>query len=427
MQRHVIIGNGVAGIEAAFQIRARRGPSEASITVISSETDYFFSRTALMYAFMNDMNRRDLEPFERATYQRQQIDLVRDHVVDLDAESRLVTTRAGRSFTYDKLLLAVGAGPRMIPWDGVEAIEKGLVHFVSMQDLDACERWTPSTDRAVVIGGGLIGIELVECLTYHGVETTFLVREPYFWPMALGEREGEMVTEHIREHGVDLRHNEEMVEAFVDDDGRVREVLTDQDDRIPCQMLGVAVGVAPSCEFLQDATTPPDIGRGITVDRSFRTSLPDVWAAGDCCEIDIGPDSLVETIWYSAKRHGQLAGRSMLGDEIEYQPPLFYNSSKFLELEYTTVGQVVNLPDGTMSLYRRHPSKKISQRIVYDDAGRVLGFNMLGSRWDHTILERWIHRRRHWSWVRDHLHEAQFDVEFGRVNLDRFEEREIPV
>jgi NAD(P)H-nitrite reductase large subunit len=428
MQRYVIVGNGVAGIEAAFQIRARRSPSEASITVIGSETDYFFSRTALMYAFMDVMDRRDLEPHERGTYDRQQIQLVRDHVTDLDANSKTLCTRSGRTLEYDRLLLAVGARPRMFDWNGVESIDDGIVHFVSMQDLDACERLTPSTEHAVVIGGGLIGIELVECLMFHGVSTTFLVREPYFWPMALSEAEGEMVSDHIREHGVDLRHSEEMVEVFADDDGRVREVLTDNGNRIPCQMLGIAVGVVSNNEFLRTATTSPDIDRGIVVDRSFRTTLPDVWAAGDCCEIDVGEGGpLIETIWYSARLHGQLAARSMVGDDVRYEPPLFYNSSKFFEIEYTTVGRVVNLPDGTMSLFRRHPTKEITQRIVYDDMGRVLGFNMLGSRWDHTILERWIHERRHWSWVREHLHEAQFDVEFGRAKLETFEEREIPV
>lgn len=428
MERYVIVGNGVAGIEAAFALRARRGPSEATITVISSETDYFFSRTALMYAYMDLMNREDLEPFERGTYAKQHISLVRDHVTDIDADHKKVVLRGNPPLEYDKLLLAVGAKPRLFPWKGVDAIKEGLVHFVSMQDLDECERLTWSTERAVVIGGGLIGIELVECLVHHGVHTTFLVREPYYWPLALGAEEGNIISEHIRRHGVDLRHEEEMIEAFVDERGRVSAIETNLGETIPCQMLGIAVGVASNCEWMKEATTPPAIGRGIQVDASFRTSLPDVWAAGDCCEIDLGgPRALVETIWYSAKLHGRLAAASMLGDEVSYAPPLFYNSSKFMEVEYTTVGQVVNLPEGTMSLFRKHPKRDVTQRIVWNEDGAVIGFNMLGSRWNHTILERWIHERRNWKWVRTHLRDAQFDVEFGRANLEQFDEREIPV
>jgi len=425
---YVIVGNGVAGIEAAFQIRERYEPDRARITVVSDETEYFFSRTALMYSFMNKLKRRDMEPYERSVYDRQEIELVRDRVVDLDADRQRLGLRDGDDIPYDKLLLAVGANPRMIPFDGLDAVDEGVVNFVSMQDLDDCERLTPSTDRAVVVGGGLIGVELVECLDFHGVDVTFLVREPYFWPIGLHREEGEMVTEHIRSHGIDLRHDEELAEIVPehDDGGRVAAVRSDQGNEYPCQMLGIAIGVVPNIEWLEDVATPPDTDRGILVDRSFETSLDNVWAAGDCVEIvtDEG-DNILEHIWYTAERHGRLAGRSMLGDEIEYEQPIFYNSAKFMEIEYTTVGDVTTAPDGTRSLYRKMPGEPISQRILYDDDGEVIGFNMLGSRWDHRILMRWIRERRQLDWVLERLEDAQFDVEFGRVPLERMNEKEV--
>lgn len=428
MTHFVIVGNGVAGIEAALTIRGRHSAREARITVISEETDYFFSRTALMYAFMDMMQRRDLEPYERGMYRKQGIDLVRDRVVDIDSAAHTLTLRDGKQLRYDKLLLAVGAKPRRFPWKGLDDAKDGVVSFVSMQDLDACERLTPSTQRAVVIGGGLIGIELVESLHFHKVDVTFLVREPWYWPMALGEEEGDMVSEHIREHGVDLRLEEEMDEVQTDANGRVSGVLTNKGDSIPCQMLGLCVGVASNSDWLEDTKAGVERGRGIVVDDAFRTSAPDIWAAGDCVEIHHGADRpLVETIWYSAKRHGRMAALSMLGDTVEYAPPLFFNSSKLFEIEYTTVGDVLNVADAT-SLYRRHPTKMISQRIVYDrESGRVLGFNMLGSRWNHNVLEAWVNERRSIAFVKEHLSEAQFDVEFGRARLEQFEETELMI
>jgi len=427
MTHYVIVGNGVAGIEAAFQIRERYEPDRARITIISDETDYFFSRTALMYAYMNKLKRRDLEPYERKVYDRQTIELVRGRVVDLDADDQRLELRDGSSVPYDKLLLAVGAAPRMIPFDGLDSVDEGVVHFVSMQDLDECERLTRSTDQAVVVGGGLIGVELVECLDFHDVDVTFLVREPFFWPIGLHREEGEMITEHIRSHGIDLRHEEELETVIPDEEGgRVAAVRSDQGTEYPCQMLGIAIGVVPNTDWLHEVATPPAIDRGILVDRSFETSLDNVWAAGDCVEIETDDgENILEHIWYSARRHGTLAGRSMLGDDIEYEQPIFYNSAKFMDIEYTTVGDVTTAPDGTMSLYRKMPGEPISQRIVYDEDERVIGFNMLGSRWDHRILMRWIRERRELPWVLDRLEDAQFDVEFGRVPLDRMREEEV--
>jgi hypothetical protein len=111
-----------------------------------------------------------------------------------------------------------------------------------------------------------------------------------------------------------------------------------------------------------------------------------------------------------------LAADAMLGDAVQYVPPIFYNSAKFFDIEYTTVGAVMNAPADSVSFFRRLPDADISVRVVEHD-GAVIGFNMLGSRWDHTILQRWIQERRPLNYVRSRLKEAQFDVEFGRAQI----------
>lgn len=424
--RIVIIGNGVAGITCAMAARQR--DADASITIISGETDYYFSRTALMYAFMDSMRRKDLEPYERHVYERKNMRLVRDWVIDLDADARQVVLEGGEKIPYDRLVLALGASPNLFPWDGVDDVRDGLVHLVSMQDLDHCERLVQSTKKAVVVGGGLIGIELVECLLHHDIDTTFLIREPWFWPMSLGPEEAEFVVAHMREHGADVRLEDEMQQVQVDDSGRVKEVVTKQGERLPCQMLGIAAGVHPSIERVKRWSSAPKLGKGVIVDQGFRTSLPDVFAVGDCAEIH--PDDgepYGETIWYSAKRHGHLVGAHALwGDPIRYSPPIFYNSSKFFEIEYTTVGDVMKAPEGTPTIYLKMPKKPVSIRIVHDD-DRVIGFNMLGCRFDNELLERWIAERRSPAWVERHLRAAQFDVEFGRTKLKYMERQELPL
>lgn len=421
----VIIGNGVAGVTAA--LTARQRDADANITIISGETPYFFSRTALMYSYMDIMQRRDLEPYERSMYHAQRLALLHDWVVDLNAETQQLTLKGGEVLPYDVLILAVGSKPNMAPWKGAEKIKDGKVHFVSMQDLDDCERLTPSTKAAVVVGGGLIGIELVECLLFHGIKTTFLIREPHYWPVALAKDEAERVGDHMRKRGVDLRLNESMEEICVDEHGRVCGIKTDKND-IPCQMLGVSIGVHPFIEPIASWTHKPALNRGVVVDKTLKTSLPNVYACGDCAEIQSGEGErpLVEQIWYSAKRQGKLAGRNIFGDEAPYVPPTFFNSSKLFEIEYTTVGQVIRVPEGTPSRYYKMPGRDISVRVVHD-GHRVLGFNMLGSRWNHEILTRWVDERRDPEWVHRHLREAQYDVEFGRADLSKMQISEVPM
>lgn len=411
--RYVIIGNGVAGITAAFTIRARE--ETASITVISGESDYFFARTALMYAYLDRLTRRDLEPHERKVYDKQRIERIRAWVTGLDAPGHTLTLSTGRQLAYDRLLLATGSLPNRPAWAGIDQVRDGLVHFVTLQDLENCERLTKFGGKALVVGGGLIGVELVECLHHHGMEVTFLVREPWYWPAALGEPEGQMITAHLQRHGIDVIHNEVVGRVDVDGSGRATGVETESGRRFDCELLGITVGVHPAIEWLAKVTTPPEVRRGIVVDTGFRTSLPDVWAAGDCAEIQFdGRAPLVEQIWYSAKRQGDLAARSMLGDRVSYAPPVFYNSSKFFEIEYTTVGSFRIA--GAQDFHARVPGREVSVRIAVA-GGAVAGFNMLGSRWDHNVFERWIAERRPLDYCMERLDQAQFDVEFGRQDL----------
>ncbi len=413
---YVMIGNGVAGITAALKIRER--DRHARISVIGGESDYFFSRTALMYAFMDRMNPRDLEPYERKSYDAQRIERIRGWAAGLDANRKIVRLDDGREIAYDRLLLAGGSVPNRAPWAGLDTVRDGVVQFVSLQNLADCERLTPSTRQAVVAGGGLIGVELVECLVHHGVEVDFLVRDSWYWPVALNREEGAIVSDHIRHCGVRLHLEQEVDRVTAGADGRVSSVRTNKGVEFPCQLLGTCIGVRPAIDWLKSGAPGLALGRGIKVADDFRASLPDVWAAGDCAEFT-RPDggSLLEQIWYSAKRQGESAARAMLGDTAAYRPPLFYNSAKFFEIEYTTVGEVTRAPAGATTFFHRVPGKDASIRIV-ENEGAVVGVNLLGSRWNHKWFEKWIAERRSMAHVVANLHLAQFDVEFGRLALE---------
>jgi NAD(P)H-nitrite reductase large subunit len=421
-RRVVIIGNGVAGITAALDIRAR--DDRAEITVVSDESDYFIARTALMYALMDKLPRKGLEPYERHVYDRQRITRVRGRCVDLSAKSRTVTLADGAKLPWDALVIATGARPRALDVPGISEVKSGVVNFVSLSDLDACEALIPSTRRAVVVGGGLIGVELVESLVHHRLPTTFVAREKWYWPAGLCREEGELVAAHIRKRGADLRIEETISSVSVDGSGRVSGVTLGSGDSVPCELFGVAIGVEPDVEWLARCESAPVIDRGVVVDEHLRTSVDGVWAIGDCAVVRSANRSVYEPIWYTAKRHGAFVARQLTGSKERYVPPVFVNSAKFFELEYTTVGDAGEL--GARSLYLSLPNKEVTVRLIERD-GALSAFNAIGSRWDTTVIARWIDEQRSIDWVRSHLREAQFDVEFGRARIERMVERELEV
>jgi NAD(P)H-nitrite reductase large subunit len=424
-------------------VRARE--PKVRITLISEESDHFFSRTALMYVLAGQMSYRDIEPLERDAYERLNLVRIRARAVQLDTVAHEVVLADGRRVKYDKLLLAVGSRPRIPPWPGYEL--RGVGHFVTLQDLQWFEQElhgrhgvdlppnvqgagnhehedSPYRQRevaakvrgrlaqkAVVVGGGLIGIETVETLLAARVPVSFLVREEWFWPIALDERESTFIAQELRHHGVEVKLGANVQALVGDEKDNVREVQTDQGS-LPTDLVIVAIGVVPNTGWLTGAVQLDQAG-GVLVDGQLRTSAPDVWAAGDCASVRwyngwVRPEQL----WYTARDQGRVAGRALLGDSVGYQRGTWYNSAKLMDIEYTTAGLVNMKVEGEQSwFFEEKGAVHSTTRIVHKD-GCVIGMNFLGRRWDHSVCTRWIEERRSLRYVLQHLGEASFDTEF---------------
>ena len=201
MENIVIIGNGIAGVTAARHIRKL---SDKRIIIISAETDYFFSRTALMYVYMGHMKFEHIQPYENWFWEKNRIELVRGYVTQLDINEKQVLVDGSRAFHYDKLIIATGSKPNKFGWPGQDL--HGVQGLYSKQDLDLLEINAPNKEvcrRAVIVGGGLIGIELAEMLRSRDIPVTFLVRESSFWNGVLPQGESQLINEHIEEHHID--------------------------------------------------------------------------------------------------------------------------------------------------------------------------------------------------------------------------------
>ena len=412
-QQHlVIIGNGIAGVTVARHVRKK---SNMRITIISSESEHFFSRPALMYIFMGHMQYENTKPYEDWFWEKNRIELVHSRATAIDTDARSVTLENGQHHRYDKLVIATGSTTNKFGWPGQDL--PGVQGLYSLQDLELLEENVQNASHAVIVGGGLIGIELAEMLHSRGVHVTFLVREDFYWNNILPREDAMLVSRHILEHGFTLKLGAELKEILPNAHGRVGAVVTNKGERIECQIVGLTPGVRPNIDVVKG--TNIETGRGVLVNEYLETNIPDVYAAGDCIEIkasNTGDRNRFEQLWYTGKMHGEVLAKTICGERTKYNRGVWFNSAKFLDIEYQTYGFVGNVPrSGEETFYWEHAMHKHSLRIVYAAGKRaVVGINVFGIRLRHTVCERWIREQQTIEHVVEHLSEAVFDPEFFR-------------
>ncbi len=409
MKNIVIIGNGISGITAARNIRKL---SSHRITIISAETDYFFSRTALMYIYMGHMKFENTQPYEPEFWTKNRIDLVRDYVEQVDIKAKSLKMSVGGDIKYDTLIIATGSKSNKFGWPGQDL--KGVGGLYSYQDLENMEQYSQGIQRAVVVGGGLIGVEMAEMFLSRNIPVTFLVREKSFWNIVLPKEESELIGRHIVAHHVDLKLSTELKEILSDENGRARAVVTSTGEEIPCGFVGLTAGVSPNISFLEKSGI--EIQRGIMVDKFLETNIPDVYALGDCAQFHepLPNRRPIEQVWYTGRMMGEAVAHTVCGNKTAYKPGIWFNSAKFFDIEYQTYGHVWGeLKENEAQFYWEHQDGKKCIKFVYDkNTQTLLGVNTFGIRLRHEIFDRWLGEKRDIDYVIQHLKEANFDPEF---------------
>ncbi len=416
MEHIVILGNGISGVTLARHIRKL---SDKKITIISAETEFFFSRTALMYVYMGHMKFEHIQPYEKNFWTKNRIELKKGYVSTIKPENKTLIFSDGESFTYDKLILAVGSKPNKFGWPGQDLI--GVQGLYSKQDLDTLEINAPNNKvckRAVIVGGGLIGIELAEMLRSRNIPVTFLVRESSFWNGVLPKGESEMLNRHIKSHHIDLRLSTNLREIKSDDKGQVQSVILEETgEEIFCNVVGLTPGVSPNIDFLKDSGI--ELSRGIKVNRFLETNIPDIYAIGDCAEQReaIGNRRSIEAVWYTGRMMGETLAQTICGNKIAYQPGHWFNSAKFLDIEYQTYGWVFATPkENNQHFHWKHEDDTKCITIEYHKSTNIfIGVNTFGIRMRHEVFDKWLTEKRDMDYVMNHLEDANFEPEFFKT------------
>jgi NAD(P)H-nitrite reductase large subunit len=335
MTRYLMLGSGAAGISAAEAIR--KIDLTGDIMLVSEERDGYYSRPGLAYLLTGEVPEEALYPFRMEDFQRLRLRMVHGRVGQIFPEQHQVLLQGGQQLGYDRLLIATGARAVKVKLPGVEL--QGVVTLESLAETRIILKLARKAHQAVVVGGGITALELVEGLRYRGVQVDYLLRGERYWSNVLDETESRIVEQRLKEEGVRIHYHSELAE-ILGKDGRVVGVHTNDGRHVKCDMVGLAIGVAPRKELGEAAGLKVD--KGILVDETMRTSIADIYAAGDVAQVydpGIGR-AIVDSLWEPARAQGRTAGMNMAGQAVQYYKGSPFNVTRLAGITTTIIGSV---------------------------------------------------------------------------------------
>jgi NADPH-dependent 2,4-dienoyl-CoA reductase/sulfur reductase-like enzyme/pSer/pThr/pTyr-binding forkhead associated (FHA) protein len=384
---YLIIGNGIAGVTAAEILRTE--DSAATIAVIADDPFPVYYRPALKDYLAGRVHEDKLWARQSSFYQDHKIHFLPERVTDIQAGQHTVQLSNGRQVAYGRLLLANGAHPSTLRCPGVNL--KGVTTLRTVADYQEIMAYLNMVQHVVVCGSGTLALETIETLRHRGYEVTHLIRRHTLWSEVLDSTASDLVLQQERRDGVDVRLEEEIAE-IKGKQGKVTEVVTTSGERIPCEVVIIAIGVEPNIDFIKASGI--NCGRGVRVDNAMRTGAPDIYAAGDVLEVADPVTRRVRILgqWYPAIQQARAAAYSMLDlldSEHSFNFSTFYNATFLYGLDFASVG-VTNL-SGYQEIVA-DPKPRMYRKVLLKD-GVPVGMLSLGDRKQAQAFKRAIDHR----------------------------------
>jgi NAD(P)H-nitrite reductase large subunit len=314
---HVIVGDGIAGSSAAETIRET--DPDADITVLTDEGEALYNRILIKEFAKGKLPEAPISIHEPDWYEERDIDLeLNTHVNTVDPDAHEIHTHSGETYEYDKLLVATGGTPNSLSSFGVEnADADGIHHFWTFEDARAIREHAEESETGVVVGAGLLGIDLAAICGAQGIDAKYLMRGNRWWRYALSLEGAEIIHDGLEELGVEPVFDSGVDRFEVDDDGHVTAAIDPNGERYEADWAGVAIGLDFNTEWLRG--TGIEREDGIFVDEYMQTNVEDIYAAGDITRYydTIINDRAQNGSWGSAKEQGAVAGKNMVADDEE--------------------------------------------------------------------------------------------------------------
>ncbi|MBT9164915.1 MAG: Assimilatory nitrate reductase electron transfer subunit [candidate division WS2 bacterium] len=366
----VIIGNGTAGITAASTIK-KRNPS-VSITLITQESYPYYPKPNLIEFMAGRINLKEVFVRNLDWYRSKGISLLsKNRVLKVNFALREVILEKGEVVNYDTLLIASGSKPNLPRVKGVE-----WVKVFTLGNLESCFSLMEKAGKegeALIIGGGILGLEVAKALKDTSVEKiTVLEQSDYLLSRQLDKKGGEILGERFREMGVEVIYTAKTKELVQIDSG-AKVVLEDGRELITPVVIA-CIGTTPETKYLTSSGL--QVNRGVVVDKHLKTDVADVFAAGDVAEFEGKTWGIIP----AAMEQGEVAGLSMLGEEVEYKGTIPSNRLKVAGINLFSMGTIDPQPDdGCTAIIKNEEAKGVYKKAVFNSEGKLIGIIMLGS------------------------------------------------
>jgi NAD(P)H-nitrite reductase large subunit len=371
----VIVGNGIAGLTAA--VEARRLEPEKSIVIMTRQSHPTINTPALKQFAIGKVTREQLLAYPPGTERQQRIHVVDALVEGIHAQEKYIRLAGGQCFGYDSLLLATGSSPTGLSSDVPGRDFDGVLTLHRLNDYMDLRRRLNEVEEVVVIGGGSHAIETVMGMLYWGIPVHWLIRSRAFLPRMLDQTASDMVLERIRRAGAKV-YTETEVLGVVGRVGAVAGVVTSQQQMIPCQLVLVCTGTAPVTTLARNCDLPMKHQQGILVDDQLRTSVRDIYAAGDVAALrdPLSGRYAPRAQWHAAVLQGRTAAAMITGAEEPEGFGVQWHATRLGDLSMLTVGNPLAKVEGALPLTQKRKGSYCRLSLVDD---RLVGYLALGS------------------------------------------------
>ena len=362
--KYVIIGSGVAGIAAVEAIRSVDETGE--IVMVSNDPHGYYSRPGLAYYLTGELHDKALFPKTANDYRELKFRYSKESVTRINRDQHVMELGKKAVVSYDRLLVAAGAQatPLKVPGSNLD----GVLKIDHLEDAKQILKHARRARIAVVVGGGITALELVEGLVSRGVKVHYMLRGDRYWGNVLDEQESRIVERRLQEEGVKLHFHSEITE-IMGKSNRVSGVLLKDGKSIKCNLVAYAIGIRPRVELAKQAGL--DVDRGILVNEYLQTNDPDIYAAGDVAQVydPITGRAVLDSLWAPARQQGFVAGMNMAGKKTAYVKSTPFNVTRLAGLTTTIIGTVgsgrdddlVGIARGDSETWRHLPEAIVAQ------------------------------------------------------------------